>query len=153
MAFHRSELVFIMIKADGLTIQIAIGHTTLWILFPPKSVSLRKGRKQSYQANCSRSISKFDLRSQRKFQWDMTFWGKSYQKTKNSIKIWAGTFTTEVGNLDLFTSGLCLLVYKYFLQKGEGGSVKLQFQKWAGEPSYEIFCCIWFHGYLDVKDL
>ena len=32
-------------------------------------------------AQCSRSVSKIDLRYQRKFQWDMKFWGKSYQKT------------------------------------------------------------------------
>ena len=42
--------------------------------------------KQSYPAHRSRSSSKIDLRFQQKFQWDMKFWGKSYQKTSNSKK-------------------------------------------------------------------
>ena len=32
--------------------------------------------------HCSRSGSKIDLRSQQKFQWDINFWCKSYQKYK-----------------------------------------------------------------------
>ena len=60
--------------------------------------SLRKNDKYTYSSflginlcvncfttpptsHCSRSVSKIDLRSQRKFQWDMKFWGKSYKKT------------------------------------------------------------------------
>ena len=38
------------------------------------------------EAQCSRSVSKIDLRSQRKFQLDMNFWGKSYQKIIKSKK-------------------------------------------------------------------
>ena len=42
-------------------------------------------------AHCSRSVSKIDLRSQQKFQWDMNLWGKSYQKIKKSKKSAEGT--------------------------------------------------------------
>ena len=42
-------------------------------------------------AHCSRSVSKIDLRSQQKFQWDMNFWGKSFQKIKKSKKSAEGT--------------------------------------------------------------
>ena len=41
-------------------------------------------------AHCSRSVSKIDLRSQRKFQLDMNFWGKSYQKIIKSKKSTGG---------------------------------------------------------------
>ena len=43
-------------------------------------------------AHCSRIVSKIDLRSQQKFQWDMNFWVKSYQKIENSKKSTEGTY-------------------------------------------------------------
>ena len=45
------------------------------------STSPRTEIESSGRSHCSRSVSKIDLRSLQKFQWDMTFWGKSYQKT------------------------------------------------------------------------
>ena len=49
-------------------------------------------------AHCSSTI---DLGSHRKFQWDMKFWGRSYQKTWNSKNLYQGTVATEVGILGL----------------------------------------------------
>ena len=34
------------------------------------------------KTHCSRSVSKIDLRSQRKFQWNIKFWGKATKKHK-----------------------------------------------------------------------
>ena len=45
-----------------------------------KIIYSRYNRLCTKYPHCSRSGSKIDLRFQRKFQWDMKFWGKSYQK-------------------------------------------------------------------------